>query len=351
MKEISAGGLVYRPMPDGTILCLSLHDRFGRLSLPKGKREAGESLEETALREIEEETGITGRVQERLGSVNYSYVSDTGERVEKEAVFYLVRAASERIQAQLEEVQGAEWMELEQLVEQHQERGYENQLEILYKARERLRSSLAYRIDHTLLRADATVEEVDRLCDEAVRHGFYSVCVLPWWVSHCARRLSGSGVKVITVVGFPLGANLPAVKAQEAALAVADGAEEVDVVINIAALKTGQLEVVREELAAIREVTRGKSLMKVILETGALEDGEKRTACRLCREAEADYVKTSTGFGHGGATLPDIRLLKEELGDSLWIKASGGIRDKETAWQMIRAGANRLGTSAGLALI
>ncbi|MEK7747201.1 MAG: deoxyribose-phosphate aldolase, partial [Elusimicrobiota bacterium] len=179
---------------------------------------------------------------------------------------------------------------------------------------------------------------------------FASVCVNPSYVAFCGRLLQGSSVKVCTVVGFPLGSTTPTVKAIEARDAIANGAQEIDMVINVGALKSGNDAFVREDIRAVREATRGR-VLKVILETSMLTDAEKVRACRMAKEVGADFVKTSTGFGGGGATVEDIRLMRETVGPLMGVKASGGIRDCATAQAMISAGATRLGTSASVAIV
>lgn len=212
-------------------------------------------------------------------------------------------------------------------------------------------ANIATMIDHTLLRPDATESEIRALCAEAKEHGFASVCVAPVWVKLAAELLAGSGVKVATVCAFPLGAQTADQKAHEARICIEQGAEEIDAVINIGALKSGDLETVKNELAALRAATEGKGL-KIIIETVLLNEAEKRTATRLVVESGADWVKTSTGFAGGGATLADVALMREEIGQaSTQIKASGGIRTAADAAAMVEVGATRLGSSAGVALL
>ncbi|MDX2267263.1 MAG: deoxyribose-phosphate aldolase [Bryobacter sp.] len=211
---------------------------------------------------------------------------------------------------------------------------------------------LAGLIDHTLLRPDASFAEIDQLCAEARAHQFASVCVNPFWVKAASTALRGSSIKTCTVLGFPLGANLATVKAEEARLAIAAGAEELDMVLNIGALKTGLEQVVAADLAAVGQVAQSAGVLwKVILETALLTDTEKRLACRLAMEAGADFVKTSTGFARAGATVEDVRLMREVVGPARGVKASGGIRSFADALRMVEAGANRLGTSAGVAIV
>ncbi len=211
-------------------------------------------------------------------------------------------------------------------------------------------SSIAGMIDHTLLKANATQEEIGKLCEEARKYRFASVCVNPGYVALCARLLRGSTVKVCTVIGFPLGSTTPTVKSIEARDAIANGAEEIDMVINIGALKSGNDQLALDDIKAVREATRGK-LLKVILETSYLTRDEKIRACKMAKLAQADFVKTSTGFGSGGATPEDVALMRETVGPGMGVKASGGIRDAKIAEAMIKAGANRLGTSASIAII
>ncbi len=211
-------------------------------------------------------------------------------------------------------------------------------------------SSIAGMIDHTLLKANATQEEIGKLCEEARKYRFASVCVNPGYVAMAARLLRGSSVKVCTVIGFPLGSTTPTVKAIEARDAIANGAEEIDMVINIGALKSGNDQLALDDIRAVREATRGK-VLKVILETSYLTKDEKVRACRMSKQAQADFVKTSTGFGSGGATPEDVALMRETVGPEMGVKASGGIKDAKIAEAMIKAGANRLGTSASIAIV
>lgn len=205
-------------------------------------------------------------------------------------------------------------------------------------------------IDHTLLKPEATQEMIDKLCAEAKEHDFMSVCVNPYWVKRSAELLAGTDVKVCTVIGFPLGANTTAAKVAETRDAIANGATEVDMVLNVGALKSGDLETVKQDVAAVKQAA-GDVLVKVILETGLLTDQEKEIACKLCVEAGADYVKTSTGFGPGGATVEDIALMRKTVGPDIGVKASGGVRDGEAALAMIEAGASRIGTSSGISIV
>lgn len=211
---------------------------------------------------------------------------------------------------------------------------------------------LARYIDHTLLKADATLEQIEKLCTEAMQYNFMAVCVNPIWVMYCAQRLRGSQTRVATVVGFPLGATAPEVKAYEAQLAVAHGAQEVDMVLNIGALKGQDLALVQRDIAAVVQAAQaGGALTKVIIETALLTDEEKATACRLACAAGAEFVKTSTGFAASGATVPDVVLMRRTVGPDIGVKAAGGIRTYADAMDMVAAGANRLGTSAGVVIL
>ena len=211
--------------------------------------------------------------------------------------------------------------------------------------------SIAEYIDHTLLKADAGKEDIERICREAAEYGFASVCVNSCWVSLVSSLLKGTGVHVCTVVGFPLGAMSSRGKADETAEAVRDGADEIDMVLNIGYLKSGMLAEAEEDIKAVRNACQGK-ILKVIIETCLLTDDEKRTACALAVSAGADFVKTSTGFSTGGATVHDVALMKEAVRDKgLKVKASGGIRNYKDARAMVEAGADRIGASAGIAIV
>lgn len=205
-------------------------------------------------------------------------------------------------------------------------------------------------IDHTILNADATKEAVIKVIDEAKKYEFASVCLEPCWVSLAAERLKDSNVKVCTVIGFPLGANTKTVKAFEAKEAVENGADEVDMVLNIGALKSGDDAMVLEDMKAVRVAVKDV-VVKVILETCLLTDDEKKKACALAKEAGLDFVKTSTGFSTAGATVEDVKLMRDAVGDTMGVKASGGIRDTKTAEAMIAAGASRIGASKSIAII
>jgi len=218
------------------------------------------------------------------------------------------------------------------------------------REREGKRLSINRYIDHTLLKPEATEAQIVELCREAVRYQFASVCINPCYIAVAARELRGSGVKTGTVIGFPLGATTREVKVFEAEQAMRNGAEELDMVMNIGALKAGLREAVAGEIRAVVEAARGKALVKVIIECCLLTEEEKIAACQIVQEAGADFVKTSTGFASGGATVKDVRLIRQTVGPDMGIKASGGIRDYRTALAMIEAGANRIGTSSGVAI-
>jgi len=213
------------------------------------------------------------------------------------------------------------------------------------------KKDLARMIDHTILKAEATEVEVEKLCTEALEYNFASVCVNASNVKLADSFLHGTDVKVCTVVGFPLGATTKETKAFEAAQAIENGADEVDMVINIGALKSGKLDTVEEDIKAVAEVCKEKALLKVIIETCLLTDEEKITACELSQKAGADYVKTSTGFSAGGATVEDITLMRRTIGPNMGVKASGGIRNLESCLKMIEAGATRIGASASISIV
>lgn len=205
-------------------------------------------------------------------------------------------------------------------------------------------------IDHTVLKADTPLETVKRICDEAMEYGFASVCINPCHVAYCADYLKDSDVNVCTVIGFPLGANTSAVKAFETKDAIANGADEIDMVMNIGALKDKNYDLVRDDVKAVVEAANG-TLVKVILETCLLTEDEIKKACELCVEAKADYVKTSTGFSTRGATIEDVRIMKEAVHGKAKVKAAGGVRTPEDMVKIIAAGADRIGTSAGCSLV
>ncbi|MDR0200016.1 MAG: deoxyribose-phosphate aldolase [Streptococcaceae bacterium] len=205
-------------------------------------------------------------------------------------------------------------------------------------------------IDHTILKPEANETAVKKIIDEAKKYHFASVCINPTWVELTAKELAGSGVATCTVIGFPLGANTSAVKAVEAQSAIAAGADEIDMVINVGAVKSGNWDLVKSDIAAVNAVKSDK-ILKVIIETCLLTDDEKVKACQIAKEVGADFVKTSTGFSTGGATVEDVKLMRETVGPDMGVKASGGIHNREEAEAMIAAGASRLGCSAGVAIM
>lgn len=209
---------------------------------------------------------------------------------------------------------------------------------------------IARYIDHTLLKPESTQADIIQLCKEAKQYQFATVCVNPFWVKTAAEELKSSGVGVTTVIGFPLGATSTFTKVAETRDAIASGATEVDMVINIGALKSKDEMAVYQDIRQIVRAANGQALVKVIIETGFLTDEEKKRACMIAKEAGADFVKTSTGFGPGGATVEDIKLMRETVGPEIGVKASGGVRDFETAKAMIDAGATRIGASSGVAI-
>jgi deoxyribose-phosphate aldolase len=213
-------------------------------------------------------------------------------------------------------------------------------------------AGVAAMIDHTLLRPDATRKDIEALCREAAQFAFASVCINPTWVAECSRLLKGSGVRVCSVVGFPLGAATADTKHYETRRALFDGAREIDMVINVGALKSGDLRLVERDIEAVTAPCRESgALSKVIIEAALLTDDEKVTACTLARAASADYVKTSTGFGPGGATAADVALMRRVVGEEMGVKAAGGVRDLEGLKAMVAAGATRIGASAGVRIV
>jgi deoxyribose-phosphate aldolase len=211
---------------------------------------------------------------------------------------------------------------------------------------------VAVMIDHTLLKPDATRTEIETLCREAMDYGFASVCVNPTWTSTCARLVKGSAVAVCSVVGFPLGATTADTKQYETRRAIFDGAREIDMVVNVGALKSGDLHLVEQDIRGVTSACReSRVLSKVIIETALLTEEEKVTACTLAKAAAADFVKTSTGFGPGGATAADVALMRRVVGEDMGIKASGGVRTLEGVQAMVAAGATRIGASAGVRIV
>lgn len=212
-------------------------------------------------------------------------------------------------------------------------------------------AALASYIDHTLLKPDASISMIEKLCDEALQYGFYSVCANPYWVPFCVNKLRGTGIKICTVVGFPLGANESRVKAFEARSAIENGADEIDMVINIGALKSGNLKAVEEDLIAVKQACSQTTVTKAIIEACLLTDEEKVLVSKIIKEVGYDFVKTSTGFSKGGATTHDVSLIRRTVGPEMGIKAAGGIRTFEDAKLMIISGATRLGTSASVKIV
>ncbi len=247
------------------------------------------------------------------------------------------------------------------LAGEHTDQGLENAQPLVDSGAERIGycgngadvpKPLASYIDHTMLRPDASPADIDELCDEAVEHGFAAVCINPAWVARAKRRMRGAGVTVASVVGFPLGANTPEIKAMEARRALRDGAREIDMVINIGALKGGEHDLVRRDIAGVSDACREVgALNKVIIEAAYLTDEEKVIACRLAVAGRAHYVKTSTGFGPGGATVFDVALMREVVGEKVGVKAAGGIHTADEVREMITAGATRIGASAGVRIV
>jgi deoxyribose-phosphate aldolase len=214
-----------------------------------------------------------------------------------------------------------------------------------------MEENLAGKIDHTLLKPEASDAEIRKLCEEAKKYYFASVCINPKHVRAAAGYLKGTGVSVCTVIGFPLGANTSEIKAAEAEKAVRDGADECDMVIDIGSAKEHDYDAVEKDVAAVRAAVADGRILKVIIEACLLTDEEKREVCRRCVKAKADFVKTSTGFSKGGATAADVRLMTEAVGGRAKVKAAGGIRDRKTAEEMIAAGADRIGTSHGVEIV
>ncbi len=356
IQALVAGGLVYR-FAQGEPEVLVIDDAYGYVALPKGHVEEGELLEEAALREINEETGIAGRIVAPLAAVSYSF-SHRGRTEQKTAYYYLVEALGGKLRHQAEEIAGARYVAIDETERIAREQGYPNNLDVFARGIAALRrmgpsvGRLGMLIDHTLLAAEATPSDVERVCREARAYRFASVCVNPVYVRQCAQALSGSSVKACTVIGFPLGASTMRIKAEEARAAVEDGAEELDVVIALGALRASDANYVKEELRAVVEAADGNAIIKAILETAALTDDEMTVAARCALEAGAHFVKTSTGFSNaGGASVTAVRRLRQIVGDVIGVKASGGVRTPEAAYDLLEAGATRIGTSAGTRLV
>jgi deoxyribose-phosphate aldolase len=214
-----------------------------------------------------------------------------------------------------------------------------------------MNKDLAKMIDHTQLKPDTQKAKIEQICQEAKEYGFASVCVNPYWVPFAYSLLKDTSVAVCTVIGFPLGATTSETKAFETKNAIENGAKEVDMVINIGALKDKEYDVVKKDIEAVVKAAKGKALVKVIIETSLLTDEEKVKACELAKEAGADFVKTSTGFSGGGATVEDIALMRKTVGPDMGVKASGGVRDGKSTVELIEAGATRIGASAGVAIV
>ncbi len=210
---------------------------------------------------------------------------------------------------------------------------------------------IARMIDQSLLKPDVIRQQVEQLCLEGREYNFFSIVVNPVWVSLCKRMLYDSTVKICTVSGFPLGASKPEIKAKEAEIAIADGADEIDMVMNVGAFKTGDFMLVEKEIKDLKNVVGKDKILKVIIEAGVLTNQEKTKAAQIVKACGADFVKTSTGFGYGGATVDDVKLLRKTVGENFGVKASGGIRDFQTAMKLIQAGANRIGTSSGVVIV
>jgi len=377
MRELSAGGVVYRRNGDRTEILL-IRDRFGRMSFPKGKMEPGETPEQTALREILEETGISGTIEAPLPGTEFDFQKESGEIVHKVVRFFLVRATGGDLRAREGEIAGAAWHSPADAWRLQLSEGYEGNNEALERALALLGAApdadaggaagggpsaesrfpvwrpgdpLAPFVEHALLKADARPADIDRLCEEAVARRFYAVSVGGGWVRRCRERLTGTGVKVCAVVGFPLGSAATRVKAFEAAAAVEDGAAEIDVVISVGRLLEGDYEAVSRDLAAGVQAVQGGALVKAVLETGLLSDRLKVEACRLAEAAGADFVRTSTGFVPAGDLEADVRLLRSSASPGLGVKAAGGVRSPDTARRLLLAGANRVESWEGAIVV
>ncbi|GAP20027.1 deoxyribose-phosphate aldolase [Leptolinea tardivitalis] len=213
-------------------------------------------------------------------------------------------------------------------------------------------AQLAKYIDHTLLKQEASVPQIAKLCEEAIKYNFAAICVNATNIAQCAKLLKGTDVKLSSTVGFPLGATLPSVKAYETEQAIAAGASEIDMVMNVGAMKSGNLALVKEDIAAVVKAAHAhKVIVKVIIETCLLTDDEKVKACQICKEVGADFVKTSTGFNSAGATVADVALMRKTVGPDMGVKAAGGVRTREDVLAMIEAGATRIGTSGGVKIM
>lgn len=241
-------------------------------------------------------------------------------------------------------------MDIEKMIEKIAEEIYEKVSSGVENTNSKSKS-IASMIDHTLLKQNASVDQIKKVCEEAREYKFASVCVNPSYVPLVAHMLKGSGVKTCCVVGFPLGATSTKAKVEETKDVIENGAQEVDMVINVGAIKSGDWNYVQKDIEAVVMASKGKALVKVIIETCLLTDEEKVKACTASKEAGADFVKTSTGFSTGGATVEDIRLMRETVGPDMGVKASGGVKDYKSAVDMINAGATRVGTSSGISIV
>lgn len=353
-----AGGLVVRRSQSG-MEALVIDDRFGYVTLPKGHVETGELLEETALREIAEETGIVCRLLAPLRKVTYAFRdARSGTALTKDAYYYLAEALSGSLKAQEEEVSGVRFVPLDEALQLAETNGYPNNLEVFAQGLQLARAyetgewpDLTALIDHTLLRPDATVADVDRLCREARAFRFASVCVQPSFVTQCAEALADTAIVVCTVIGFPHGATTTAAKAAEAREAVRNGARELDMVIAIGRAVAKDWGYVEKDIRTVVEAAGTQAIVKVILETALLKPDEQAQAARVAKDAGAQFVKTSTGYATHGATVDAVRILRESVGPAIGVKASGGIRTRADALAMIAAGASRIGASAGANLL
>ncbi len=305
----------------------------------------GDNVYHVPVRRVVKALDTTGAGDCFMGSL--AFFLAMGEPVEK-AMDWANQVAAISVQA---EGTQSSFPDIEQLPDAIKDVVAEGQEDLDTGGQKMSREQMAACIDHTILKPEAGPSDIDRVCDEAVDYGFAAVCVNSGWIRRVAERLDGSAVRVCSVIGFPLGAMSSAAKAAEARQAVADGADELDMVINIGALVAGDLELVEADIRAVRQAAPGPIVLKVIIETALLDDEQKRRACLMAREAGADFVKTSTGFAASGATVHDVALMRETVGPHTGVKASGGIRDFETALAMIRAGANRIGCGSSTALM
>lgn len=353
-----AGGLVVRR--SGTrVEVLLIDDRFGYVTLPKGHVEPGEILEQAAVREIAEETGINCRLLAPIAKVSYTFRDQAlGKTIAKEAYYFLAEALGGNMQAQEEEVTSVRFVDLADAERLAHEQGYANNMDVFTRGlamaqswADRVEPDLTGVIDHTVLRPDATPADVERLCKEAIAFRFASVCVHPSYVLQCANELRGTGVDVCTVIGFPHGATTSETKAYEAREAVQNGARELDMVAAVGRICAGDYEYVEQDIRAVVQAVGPDAVVKVILETSLLTSEQQIMAAQAAERAGAHYVKTSTGFAGGGATVDAVRTLRDSVGSSVSVKASGGIRSRSDALAMTAAGASRIGASAGVKLL